>query len=319
MKSLVSVSVVIPTYNREEVLIQTLDELLKLQHKALEILVVDQSERHGESVTERLSSMHDIGDIRWLKLATPSIPKAMNIGALKARGDIVLFVDDDILTRSELILEHAKAYLDSSVHSIAGQVIQSWEEELTPKDGSYLDNNTQDPDAFMFNSANPMPVRRFIGCNISFKRTDLLDIGGFDNNFAKVAYRYEAEAAERFASSGRTMLFEPKASIQHLKEESGGTRSYGNHLRSLNPAHTVGMYYYFLVIKNQHKRWTRFFSSPFASCVTRFHLKHPWYIPITFMSHVSGMAWAVLLKIQGQKLITPSTIKHHEAEILQGD
>ena len=319
MNSLASVSVVIPTYNREEVLIQTLDELLKLQHKALEVLVVDQSKHHGTDVTKRLSAMHDCGDIRWLKLTTPSIPNAMNIGALKARGGIVLFVDDDILTRSELILEHATAYLNSSAHSIAGQVIQSWEEELTANDGSYLDNNEHDPDAFMFNSAIPMPVRRFIGCNVSFKRKDLLDIGGFDNNFAKVAYRYEAEAAERFASSGKTMLFEPKASIRHLKEESGGTRSYGDHLKSLNPAHTVGMYYYFLVIQNQHKRWIRFLSSPFSSCVTRFHLKHPWYIPVTFVSHISGMIWAIFLKIQGQKLITPSMIKHYEAEIIQSD
>ncbi len=311
MNSLPTVSIVIPTYNREQILIQTLDNLLALEHKAIEIIVVDQSLEHQEDVNESLSKLDASEKIHWLKLSQPSIPNAMNIGAISAKGDIILFVDDDIICRSELVLEHAKRYQDTSVHGVAGQVIQSWEQELAPEEGSYRSGHHHDPDAFMFNSAIGCTVRRFIGCNVSFRRIELLKIGGFDNNFAKVAYRYESESAERFVSSGYTLVFEPSASIHHLKEESGGTRSYGDHLTTIKPAHSVGMYYYFLVVKNQHKRWFRFIGSPFKHCATRFHLRHPWYIPITFISQLSGMIWAVYLRLQGQKLIQPWQLKQY--------
>lgn len=318
MNHLPRVSVVIPTYRREDVLVQTLNELLGLEHKADEIIVVDQSESHTSIVQEQLSAFELNGDIRWIKLSEPSIPNAMNIGAMSALFKVVLFLDDDILTRSEVVLEHAKRYLDSLVHGVAGQVIQSWEEALTSEHGSYVNGNNDDPDAFMFNSAIACNVRRFIGCNISFLRSELLAIGGFDKNFSKVAYRYEAESAERFVGSGRVLVFEPTASIQHLKEESGGTRSYGDHLTSIKPSHSVGMYYYFLVVKNQHARWRRFFISPFINSATRFHLKNPWYIPITFISQVSGMIWAISLRIKGQRLLTPLEIERYNTNESHG-
>jgi len=191
-KQLAEVSVVIPTYNREQVLLQTLEELLALKRPAIEILVVDQSSEHLAETTDRLNRLHEDGRINWIRLTQASIPNAMNIGAVKARGDIVLFLDDDVLIPSELILEHATEYLDSKIHAVAGQVIQSWETELEPGQPSYRNNHRIDPDAFQFNSSQRMEVRRFIGCNVSFRKQDLLAVGGFDNNFAKVAYRFDS-------------------------------------------------------------------------------------------------------------------------------
>jgi len=306
-KQLAEVSVVIPTYNREQVLLQTIDELLALKHSATEILVVDQSSEHLADTTNRLSQLNEDGRINWVRLSQASIPNAMNIGAVKARADIVLFLDDDVLIPSELILEHAREYLDSEIHAVAGQVIQSWETELESDQPSFRNNHTIDPDAFRFNSSQRMEVRRFIGCNVSFRKQDLLAVGGFDNNFAKVAYRFEAECAERFTASGRILMFNPKASVKHLKELSGGTRSFGDHRRTITPSHSVGRYYYFLVVKNQHKQWWRFFSSPFSSCLTKFHASHPWYIPVTLFAEFSGMLWAISLKIKGQKLLEPNS------------
>jgi len=306
MNSLVSVSIVIPTYKREKILIQTLNELLELEHKALEILVVDQSPMHEEAITKSLQTMHASKRIRWIKLTTPSIPNAMNVGALEANGDVVLYLDDDIQVPCEIVLEHAKEYNENNVNAVAGQVIQSWEEALSSQEPSFLGNKVHDPDSFRFNSSKRANIRRFMGGNISFKVSDLIDSGGFDTNFTKVAYRFEAECAERFTHSGKRIIFQPKASIFHLKELSGGTRAFGDHKTTIKPSHSVGRYYYYLVVKNQHNRWLRFLTSPFFSCATRFHLRNPWYIPVTFIAEISGMIWASYLSLQGQKLI-PST------------
>ena len=146
MHELPRVSVVIPTYNREQVLLRTINNLLSLQHRAGEILIVDQSKQHAESVDASLRAMHENGDIEWVKLARPSIPHAMNVGALKAANEIVLFVDDDIWLTCELVYEHAIEYRDEKIHAVAGQVIQPWESVLTPATGSYRNNDRHDPD-----------------------------------------------------------------------------------------------------------------------------------------------------------------------------
>ena len=304
-KNLPAVSVVIPTYNREGVLIETVKQFLALSLPAREILVIDQTEVHEEQTRISLAQWHERGRIQWIRLDAPSITVAMNTGLKRASGDIVLFVDDDVEFTSELVLEHALSYLDPAVHGVAGQVVQSWERELSPDQGSYLGGAESNPDAFMFNSSVRMPVRRFIGCNASFCRRAMLAVGGFDENFVQVAYRFEAEFAERLVSRGYNMVFNPEASLNHLKVKEGGTRSHGDHLRTHKPAHAVGRYYYLLVTKNAPNRWLQFFSSPLRSAMTRFHLSHPWWIPVTVIAEMSGLVWAIWLRVQGPKYLEP--------------
>ena len=298
------ISIIIPTYRREMILVNTITQLLGVNHTAHEILVVDQSELHLDKTITNLSNLENKHAISWIKLVKPSIPNAMNVGALKATGDILLFLDDDIEVTSELVNEHSIEYLDSNVHAVAGKVVQLWQKDIKSTISSYRENQTQNPDAFQFNSSIRIPVKRFMGGNVSFRKSSFLSVGGFDNNFTKVAYRFEAEFAERFLASGYNIVFNPEASILHLKEETGGTRTFGDHRKTIRPSHSVGRYYYMLVVANQPQRWLNFITSPFKSCLTKFHLSHPWWIPVTLIAEFSGMVWAIFLSIKGQQLIT---------------
>ena len=89
-------TVAIPTYRREQVLLDTLDYLFELQPPAAEILVIDQTESHEAATDIRLQELDGGRRIRWLRLDRPSIPHAMNHGLLEATQEIVLFLDDDI-------------------------------------------------------------------------------------------------------------------------------------------------------------------------------------------------------------------------------
>src|SRR5512134_3333638 len=90
------VSVVIPTYRREQVLLDTIQYLRSLQAPPAEIIVVDQTRDHEVSIQEQLNQWDRNKEIRWVRLEEPSIPGAMNKGLLVARNGIVLFLDDDI-------------------------------------------------------------------------------------------------------------------------------------------------------------------------------------------------------------------------------
>jgi glycosyltransferase involved in cell wall biosynthesis len=123
-----NISVVIPTYQREKVLLNTINYLQSLNQCPAEIIVVDQTLKHERKTDQLLSRFDKNGIIRWIRLQSPSIPKAMNIGIYEASHPIVLFVDDDIIPAKSLIGAHEAAYQESEdIWAIVGQVLQPGE------------------------------------------------------------------------------------------------------------------------------------------------------------------------------------------------
>jgi GT2 family glycosyltransferase len=287
-------TIVIPTYSREQVLVETLSHLLNLDITAEEIIVIDQTAEHETGTIEALSRMAEKNQIRWIRLPNPSIPHAMNVGLLEARHDIVLFLDDDIMPEKNLVAAHQRAYQEKDVNIVAGQVLQQGEEILSPE----LDNGS-----FRFCSGRRQWVTELMGGNFSAKRETVLRLGGFDENFVQVAYRFEAEFSDRAMAAGEKILFEPAAGILHLKAARGGTRAFGEHLTTIKPGHAVGAYYYLLRSGLARQRLRRIVSRPLRAIGTRHHLRRPWWIPVTLIAEMLGLCWAVSLYLRGPILL----------------
>ena len=60
------VSVVIPTYNREKVLLNTINALLALT--PAEILIIDQTRQHHSMTNQKLTMLEKSEKIRWIRL-----------------------------------------------------------------------------------------------------------------------------------------------------------------------------------------------------------------------------------------------------------
>ncbi len=290
------ITVAIPTYGRDQVLIDTLRDLLALEPPAAEILVLDQTLRHEEAVERQLRAWDAAGQIRWLRLPEPSITRAMNQGLLAAAQDIVLFLDDDIRPEPGLVQAHLAAHRTTGAALVAGRVIQPWQE------GVDFSLDTE----FHFAGLKPFWIDEFMGGNFSIRRDVALALGGFDENFVKVAYRFEAEFAYRLRRAGHRIHFEPAACIHHLKVTAGGTRSFGEHLTTSKPDHTVGAYYYVLRTWNGLASLRAWVSRPLRAIITRHHLRRPWWIPATLLAELQGMIWAVILHRRG-----PRYLKNH--------
>src|SRR5262249_47382631 len=97
---------------------------------------------------------------------------------------------------------------------------------------------------FHFASMEAGWIREFMGGNFTVRRDIALELGGFDEQFVSVAYNFEAEFAYRLCEAGHKIFYEPAACIYHLKVREGGTRTLGDHLRSLRPKLVVGPYYF---------------------------------------------------------------------------
>lgn len=289
----VPLTIAIPTYGRDQVLVETLEHLLALPVRAEEIIVMDQTPLHAPDAESRLRELADSGSIQWLRLKQPSIPAAMNRALIAASHEIVLFLDDDIRPEPDLIHAHFAAHQPSGVQLVAGRVLQPWDE------AGQVDSAPN----FHFASLEPQWICEFMGGNFSVRRSVALNLGGFDENFVRVAYRFEADFAHRFCGAGRRIWYEPTACIHHLKAHIGGTRSYGEHLTTWRPDHAVGAYYYGLRTHALHE----FLSRPYRAVATRYHLLHPWRIPGTLLAELSGMLWALCLFARGPRRLRRTT------------
>ncbi len=293
-------SVAIATFGREQVLIETVQGLLALRESApsgddWELVIVDQTAEH-ESATERqLESWQRSGRLRWLRQFPASTTAAMNRLLIESQGERVLFVDDDIIPDPILLEAHLAAGNRHPGALIAGRVLQPWHHgEPDPPGGP-----------FSFNSLQPCTADDFIGCNFSLPRRQALELGGFDRNFVRVAYRFEAEFAHRWRQAGHAIAYEPSALIHHLKAERGGTRSFGQHLTTIRPDHSVGRYYYLLRTQPLPTALTASLQQLLRSIRSRHHLRRPWWIPLTLTAELRGLVWALRLQLQGPKLMPP--------------
>ena len=295
----IPISIVIPTYGREQALIDTISSLLDLEEKPAQIIVADQSMSHQPDVTQQLAVWHQDELINLLSLPEPSIPHAMNTGLLHATQAIVLFVDDDIKAHQHFVKIHYEAQQQTQNLIVAGKVIQPWDEKQKLTDAGH-----------QFNSAEKKFISHFMGGNFSINKHQAINLGGFDENFIGVAYRFESEFAERWVNAGNQILFEPAAVIDHLKVTSGGTRKYGEHTTTVQPFHAVGAYYYLLISKNTDNKPSAILKRLVQSVTTRHHLKRPWYIPVTLLAEIRGLIMARRLAKAGPEYINASTDTH---------
>jgi GT2 family glycosyltransferase len=203
--------VAVPSYGRGQLLVQTIDALLRLEPPAAELIVVDQTPEHEPDVAQRLQEWHEQAAILWIRRSAPSIPAAMNTALRAASGDIILFLDDDIIPQTDLVAAHGQAH-DSPHRLVAGRVVQPWDD---PKSGDSRNIPLIDPEAWLSS---------VIGANFSVDRATALEIAGFDEAFVGTAYRFEADFARRFAAHGGEIRYAGLPCVRHLRAP-GGTRS----------------------------------------------------------------------------------------------
>lgn len=299
----VPISVAIPTYRREEVLTHTIAQFLEQRPRALELLVIDQTELHSPATMQQLELWNIQGQIRWLRLGQPSQPGALNHALLHATQAIVLFLDDDVEIVPGFVASHASHFHDASVWAVVGQVLQPGEVELTefvhqPRTGPLTDLD------FPFRSARPSSISNGMSGNLSVRRDKALALGGFDENFLPpVSYRFDSEFCKRLVRAGGRIRFEPRARIYHLRAERGGTRSTGSHMTSASPIHGVGDYYFALRQGLSVETVLYLIRRPFREIRTRFHLRNPWWIPVKLIGELRAFLLAVRLWKRGPRFI----------------
>ena len=118
------VSVVIRSFNRHRALCQLLHAVLEQRFDDFEVVVVEQSTRRDPEVADELAALTRDRRVRMLYHPPLGGPRARNVGARAARGEILLFMDDDDLPLDDGWIDaHLRNFSDPDCIAVTGRWI----------------------------------------------------------------------------------------------------------------------------------------------------------------------------------------------------
>jgi len=248
------ISVVIATLNREESLCNTLRYFLEIEtYPCFEVIVIDQSDGHLEATRDFLERNAD--KLRYVRTAYKSLPKARNHGTRLARGEIVVFVDDDVGPVPGFLFAHAARYVDQGVVGVTGPVLQPG--QLQAGRGEISDDAYQalvQQREMRFDVDFTFSAQWAVGCNMSFRRAVVIDVGGFDEGFEGAALGDDSEFSCRARKMG-TICYAPEARLVHLQVPNGGCRDAASQREYLRQTIFCENYFLFRVDVPSWRRW----------------------------------------------------------------
>jgi len=210
-----SLSVIIPTYNRRELLCQAIEGYFRQSSPAgiREIMVVDDGSTDGtEAALLELAKRSPV-PIRYFWQVNKGPAAARNIGIREARSPVLLFSDSDIIPKDDLVSQHLAWHKErpQTTEAVLGYVTWASCVPVTPFMRWYGNNKL-----FEFSKLRRGEVHPglFYTCNVSLKRTFLTTCGLFDEEFRTAAYE-DTELGYRLSQRGLQLLYNPAAIGYH--------------------------------------------------------------------------------------------------------
>ncbi|HZS09401.1 MAG TPA: glycosyltransferase family 2 protein [Blastocatellia bacterium] len=208
------VSIVIPTYKRPDALAETLQNLLKLDYPTdrFEVIVVDDGS--GDETPQVAARMQPaFSTLTCHSQSNAGAARARNEGAKIAGGEVLIFLDDDMIVPPSLIRQHLEAldhFGDCMVCGyrefaprLAAILNQSpfgrFRLEVEPRQEGW-DLEKKVTDSLVENCVEHKDGG-ITANNLAVRREDFLRLGGFDEEFPFAGYE-DQELAHRARMAG---------------------------------------------------------------------------------------------------------------------
>ncbi|MEW6599421.1 MAG: glycosyltransferase [Nitrospirota bacterium] len=224
-------SVIIPTYNRKEQLLECLDHLSRQTADAsmFEVIIVDDGSTDGTA--EKIRGADTPFSLRYYHQKNAGPGRARNLGVDLASNDIVAFIGDDIMVSPDFIKEHLNTHNMNPDCKVAVLGLIEWppEFEITPF-MEYITGPGGQQFAFpTIKDSNDAGPAFFYTSNISLKKTLLKEQPYlFDHDFIFAAYE-DIELGIRLHEQGLRIVYNESALAfhkHHMTLESFCERQY---------------------------------------------------------------------------------------------
>ncbi|MBF2063851.1 MAG: glycosyltransferase [Calothrix sp. C42_A2020_038] len=205
-------SIVIPTYNRPERLLNCLESLTRLDYPRaqFEVVVVDDGSKMSlESV---VATVKDKLNLTFVKQANQGPAAARNTGASKAQGQFLVFTDDDCAPAPDWLSKLAARFATAPDAMIGGHTINALKENLYS-----IASQTLIDYLYEYYNLNSVQPNFFASNNIALPAQTFHSLGGFDISFPLAAAE-DREFCDRWLYKGYKMVYAPEILIYHNHE-----------------------------------------------------------------------------------------------------
>lgn len=204
-KTSYKISIIVPTVERYPYLITVLNQLLSQSILPSEVIVIDQTppaERKPE-----LSTGYDTIGLRYFTMDQPGQCGSRNLGLLQSSGDYILFIDDDVEVKPDLLEQHLRCleYFDADVSC---GVCDEVDAGPIPYDYTFIRQSE------VFPTNNGM-----------VKRSALEKSGLFDMAFDH-GQRADGDLGARLYKTGIRLILNPEIRVLHHRAPRGGLRKH---------------------------------------------------------------------------------------------
>jgi glycosyltransferase involved in cell wall biosynthesis len=232
-ESNMSITVIVCTYNRCDLLAKALDSIsaqIIPEPFQWEVLVVDNNSSDRTREVVESFCVKDPARFRLVSEQQQGLSHARNSGIRNARGNILAFTDDDICVESGWLWN-----LTSSLHrgewAGAGGLIMPVCLGTLPNWLPLDDFRTLGAFAGFDLGATAGPLTRSpYGGNMAYRRETFEKYGGFRVDLGRsgtnLEGREEVEFANRLLASGEKLRYEPTAVVRHSVPECRMSKSY---------------------------------------------------------------------------------------------
>lgn len=240
------ISIVIPTYNRPEILRECVISVISQSYKNWELIIIDDCspspiEAAIKDIIEKDSRIKFFRNI--FRRTTPA---SRNIGITIARYDLIQFLEDDMVLDPNAISILIESYLkinenDKMLGAIAPSIPnikyndlkeldtvkeRLMKEQVSPGDEPFKMSRLTGATATNFKPKyrDIREVQNVHAC-VLYPKKLLIEAKGFRENVYKGNFlREETDLSYRLEKSGYKFYFEPKSIFFHVRVSNGGSR-----------------------------------------------------------------------------------------------
>lgn len=224
-----TLSIIICTKDRKQSLKNCLDTVFYQTRRPDEIVIVDD----GNLDKDELIALVERNQIacQYLKKDTPGLTASRNLSIELAQGEVVLFLDDDVILDPDYVAGVMEIYetdLERQIGGVTGALKVSYHPGVLPF-LRFFGLDARKPGAILPSGYGvlvregeldqPIEVQWLAGCNMSYRR-EVFDEFRFDQRLGTYGWGEDRDFSFRVSHRYKLMAT-PKAKLVHLKDSAG--------------------------------------------------------------------------------------------------
>jgi glycosyltransferase involved in cell wall biosynthesis len=200
------ISVIVPVRNGRLHLARCLEALVRSEYSDFEVIVVDDC---STDTTPEIADRYGARGLRTPRTGGPG--GARNLGARQARGEILVFIDSDVVVPPETLSLLAK---DFSRNPDIAAVFGSYDD--TPAWPTFISQYKNLMHHYVHQISSESPVTFWAGCG-AIRKSVFDEAGGFDEAKYTLPSIEDIALGLQLTQSGRRIFLDKRIQVKHLK------------------------------------------------------------------------------------------------------